>query len=108
MPTSTDFPVDQIRRFLAPGPIVLVSSAWSGKTNIMASGTRDCCDWRRIAVEARLGLETNDTPETPMSNSHVTLWKQGHCKGLQRADDRGRLSIILGGFHTFLVNVDIH
>jgi hypothetical protein len=27
------FPVDQIRGFLEPGPIVLVSSAWSGKTH---------------------------------------------------------------------------
>jgi hypothetical protein len=26
-----DFPVDRIRRFLEPGPIVLVSSAWSDK-----------------------------------------------------------------------------
>ena len=33
-----DFPVDQIRRFLEPGPIVLVSSAWSGKMNIMTMG----------------------------------------------------------------------
>ncbi|WP_088347185.1 MULTISPECIES: flavin reductase family protein [Rhodomicrobium] len=33
-----DFPVDQIRRFLEPGPIVLVSSAFNGKTNIMTMG----------------------------------------------------------------------
>ena len=33
-----DFPVDGIRRFLEPGPIVLVSSAWKGKTNIMTMG----------------------------------------------------------------------
>lgn len=33
-----DFPVDKIRRFLEPGPIVLVSSAWKGKTNIMTMG----------------------------------------------------------------------
>jgi len=33
-----DFPAWQIRRFLEPGPIVLVSSAWKGKTNIMAMG----------------------------------------------------------------------
>ncbi len=29
-----DFPVAEIRRFLEPGPVVLVSSAWKGKTNI--------------------------------------------------------------------------
>jgi flavin reductase (DIM6/NTAB) family NADH-FMN oxidoreductase RutF len=33
-----DFPVGDIRRFLEPGPIVLVSSAWRGKTNIMTMG----------------------------------------------------------------------
>jgi flavin reductase (DIM6/NTAB) family NADH-FMN oxidoreductase RutF len=30
--------VDDVRRFLEPGPIVLVSSAWKGKTNIMTMG----------------------------------------------------------------------
>ena len=33
-----DFPVSEIRRFLEPGPIVLVSSAWQGQTNIMTMG----------------------------------------------------------------------
>src|SRR5687767_2504886 len=33
-----DFPLDQIRRYLEPGPIVLVSSAWKGETDIMTMG----------------------------------------------------------------------
>ena len=33
-----DFPVEGIRRFLEPGPIVLVSSAHRGETNIMTMG----------------------------------------------------------------------
>ena len=33
-----DFPVSEIRRFLEPGPVVLVSSAWKGKRNIMTMG----------------------------------------------------------------------
>ena len=33
-----DFPVDNIRRLLEPGPIVLVSSAWRGASNIMTMG----------------------------------------------------------------------
>ena len=33
-----NFPLDEIRRFVEPGPIVLVSSAWKGKTNIMTMG----------------------------------------------------------------------
>src|SRR5882724_4114097 len=35
---KTDFPVAEIRRFLEPGPVVLVSSAYRGQTNIMTMG----------------------------------------------------------------------
>jgi flavin reductase (DIM6/NTAB) family NADH-FMN oxidoreductase RutF len=39
MPTvKTDFPVGKVRRYLEPGPIVLVSSAWRGEKNIMTLG----------------------------------------------------------------------
>ena len=37
-PQKSDFPVSQVRRYLEPGPIVLVSSQWQGKTNIMTLG----------------------------------------------------------------------
>ena len=33
-----DLPVSSIRRYLEPGPIVLVSSAWRGERNIMTLG----------------------------------------------------------------------
>ena len=33
-----DFPVSEIRRFLEPGPVVLVSSAWKRRQNIMTMG----------------------------------------------------------------------
>ncbi|MFA5074256.1 MAG: flavin reductase family protein [Nitrospirota bacterium] len=33
-----DFPLSQVRRYLEPGPIVLVSSKWNDKTNIMTMG----------------------------------------------------------------------
>jgi flavin reductase (DIM6/NTAB) family NADH-FMN oxidoreductase RutF len=36
--TKKDFPVSNVRMFLEPGPIVLVSSAWKGETNIMTMG----------------------------------------------------------------------
>lgn len=32
------FPVEKIRRFIEPGPIVLVSSAWEGRRDIMTMG----------------------------------------------------------------------
>ena len=35
---KADLPVDKIRKFLEPGPIVLVSSKWKSKTNIMTMG----------------------------------------------------------------------
>jgi flavin reductase (DIM6/NTAB) family NADH-FMN oxidoreductase RutF len=35
---KVDFPVAKVRRYLEPGPIVLVSSAWRDKTNIMTMG----------------------------------------------------------------------
>jgi len=41
MPKSyvkSDFPVSNARRFLEPGPVVLVSSAHAGETNIMTMG----------------------------------------------------------------------
>lgn len=36
--TKKDYPLIDIRRHLETGPIVLVSSAWKGKTNIMTMG----------------------------------------------------------------------
>ncbi|MCF8476864.1 MAG: flavin reductase family protein [Pseudolabrys sp.] len=33
-----DFPVGEVRRFLEPGPVVLVSSAWKAQRNIMTMG----------------------------------------------------------------------
>lgn len=35
---KADFPVDKIRRFLEPGPVVLVSSAHEGEQDIMTMG----------------------------------------------------------------------
>lgn len=35
---KADFPVSQVRRFLEPGPVVLLSSRWQGKNNIMTLG----------------------------------------------------------------------
>lgn len=38
MYTKKDFPVSKIRQILEPGPVVLVSSTWKGKHNIMTMG----------------------------------------------------------------------
>ncbi len=36
--SKRDFPVEEVRRFLEPGPIVLVSSAWKGERDVMTLG----------------------------------------------------------------------
>jgi flavin reductase (DIM6/NTAB) family NADH-FMN oxidoreductase RutF len=36
--TKKSFPVDRVRKFLEPGPIVLLSSTYQGKDNIMTLG----------------------------------------------------------------------
>ena len=35
---KAEFPLENVRKFLEPGPIVLVSSQWKNKTNIMTMG----------------------------------------------------------------------
>ena len=37
-PEKKDFPVSEIRRYVEPGPVVLVSSKWRDKANIMTMG----------------------------------------------------------------------
>lgn len=36
--TKKDYPVSNVRHFLEPGPIVLVSSEWKGQRNVMTMG----------------------------------------------------------------------
>jgi flavin reductase (DIM6/NTAB) family NADH-FMN oxidoreductase RutF len=61
-----DFPVSNVRRFLEPGPIVLVSSAWKGERTIMTMG------WHMIMefVPSRIGCY---------------IWDQNHSHKLVRA-----------------------
>jgi flavin reductase (DIM6/NTAB) family NADH-FMN oxidoreductase RutF len=35
---KADFPVADVRRFMEPGPVVLVSSSWRGRSDIMTMG----------------------------------------------------------------------
>ncbi len=37
-PRKRDFPVAQVRRYLEPGPILLISSRWRGQANVMTLG----------------------------------------------------------------------
>ena len=60
-----DFPVSNVRRFLEPGPIVLVSSQWKGKTNIMTMG------WHMIM-------------EFEPSLVGCYIWSENHSAGMVR------------------------
>ena len=57
-----DFPVSDIRRFLEPGPIVLVTSAWEGKTNIMTLG------WHAVMEFSPPGLDVSFRIPTQFRN----------------------------------------
>lgn len=48
-PRKRDFPLDQVRRFLEPGPIVLVSSAHKGERNLMTMGWHMMLGFERFA-----------------------------------------------------------
>ena len=51
------FPVSQVRRFLEPGPVVLLSSRWQGKNNIMC---------RNLARKSGLEVLAADRDDAPL------------------------------------------
>lgn len=60
---KAEFPVAKIRRFLEPGPIVLVSSAHEGERNVMTMG------WHMMLGYEQVGCY---------------IWDQNHSQGLIR------------------------
>src|SRR5262245_24742306 len=56
---KSDFPVAKIRRFLEPGPIVLVSSAWGGRTNIMTMGWHTVMEFEPALVGCVISNENH-------------------------------------------------
>lgn len=44
---TQDFPLAQVRRWLEPGAVVLISSRWQGKDNIMTAGWHTVMDFTR-------------------------------------------------------------
>ena len=54
-----DFPVEQIRRFIEPGPIVLVSSAWKSETNIMTMGWHMVMEFSPSLIGCYIGSENH-------------------------------------------------
>jgi len=88
-----DFPVSEVRRFLEPGPVVLVSSAWKGRTNIMTMGWHlvmeftpslvGCYIWsqnRSYEMVRRSRECVINVPTTALANEVVGI---GNCSGAE-------------------------
>jgi flavin reductase (DIM6/NTAB) family NADH-FMN oxidoreductase RutF len=68
--SKRDFPVWKARRFLEPGPVVLVSSAWKGKANIMTLGWHTVMEFE----PSRLGCFITDA-----NHSYEMIRKSREC-----------------------------
>lgn len=70
MPRKEDFPVERVRQYLEPGPIVLVSSRWGGRNNIMTMG------WHMVMefTPSLLGCLISGG-----NHSHEMIRKSGEC-----------------------------
>ena len=90
-PAKKNFPVSDIRRFLEPGPIVLVSSRWKGRTNIMTMGWHTVMEFTPSLVGCVIAESDHsfemirkseecaiNIPETRLSDAVVGI---GTCSG---------------------------
>jgi flavin reductase (DIM6/NTAB) family NADH-FMN oxidoreductase RutF len=86
-----DFPVSEIRRFLEPGPIVLVSSKHKGRANIMTMGWHMVIEFSPALVGCLISAGNHshamirdsgecviNIPELPLA---ATVAKIGNCSG---------------------------
>jgi len=67
---KSDFPVSAVRRYLEPGPIVLVTSAWRGQTNIMTMGWHTVMEF----VPSLIGCMISAG-----NHSHDMIRRSGEC-----------------------------
>jgi flavin reductase (DIM6/NTAB) family NADH-FMN oxidoreductase RutF len=86
-----DFPVSEIRRYLEPGPIVLVSSKWREKANIMTMGWHTVMEFSPSLVGCIIS-DGNHSFEmirhskqcvinVPTADIATTVVKIGNCSG---------------------------
>lgn len=88
---KSDFPVSNVRRFLEPGPVVLVSSAHRGERNIMTMGWHTVMEFTPALVGCVIA-EGNHSFElirrskecvinVPTASLAATVAKIGNCSG---------------------------
>ena len=68
--SKRDFPVSDVRRYLEPGPIVLVSSGFRGETNIMTMGWHTVMEF----VPSLVGCMISSG-----NHSHDLIRRSGEC-----------------------------
>jgi flavin reductase (DIM6/NTAB) family NADH-FMN oxidoreductase RutF len=86
-----DFPVAEARRFLEPGPVVLISSAWKDQRNIMTMGWHMPMEFTPSLVGcviaesnhsyAMISRSKNCVINVPTLELASTVAKIGHCSG---------------------------
>lgn len=86
-----DFPVSDVRRFLEPGPIVLVSSAYKGEQNIMTMGWHmimefepsliGCYIWDANYSHHMIRKSKECVINIPTIEMATTVVKIGNCSG---------------------------
>ena len=90
-PRKRDFPVSEVRRYLEPGPIVLVSSRWRRETNIMTMGWQTVMEFTPSLVGCVIAENSHsfelirksrecviNLPTTALTD---TVVKIGNCSG---------------------------
>lgn len=88
---KSDFPVSEIRRFLEPGPVVLVSSAHRGERNVMTMGWHTVMEFTPALVGCVIA-ESNHSFDlvrrskecvinVPTVELAATVAKIGNCSG---------------------------
>src|ERR1700712_1085491 len=86
---KNDFPVTKVRRFLEPGPIVLVSSAYDGETNIMTMGWHmmdnydaiACYIWDQNYSHRLIHKSRECVINIPDASIASTVVRIGNCSG---------------------------
>ncbi len=91
MVAKKNFPVSEVRRFLEPGPIVLVSSSWEGKANIMTMGWHmimgeepsliGCYIWDKNYSHRLIRKSKECVINVPTVDIAATVVKIGNCSG---------------------------
>lgn len=91
--SKKDFPVSDIRRFIEPGPIVLVSSLAKGRSNVMTMGWHTVIEFSPSLIACLISSGNHsyrmvrdsgecviNVPELPLA---ATVAKIGNCSGAQ-------------------------